>query len=89
MYAKKANKVYRVDDVTKDGYLKQGYDICDDSGNIIEHSAKATIPYAEYEKVLKELSDTMSELETIKAELKNIKSSDRQESKKKTESKSG
>lgn len=57
MYAKKANKVYRVDDVTKEGYLKQGYDICDDEGNIIEHSPQATVPYAEYEKLRKELEE--------------------------------
>lgn len=55
MYAKKANKVYRVDDMTKETYLKQGYDICDDKGNVIEHSPQSTIPYTEYAKVVKEL----------------------------------
>lgn len=55
MYAHKANKFYQVNETTKDSYLAQGYDICDDKGNVIERSPKSTVPYSEYEKVLKEL----------------------------------
>lgn len=57
MFAKKANKVYRVDEESKDKYLKQGYDITDDKGNVIERSPQSMVPYAEYEAVLKELAE--------------------------------
>lgn len=57
MFAKKANKVYRVDETNKGTYLKQGYDILDEKGNVIEHSHQSTVKYAEYEKVKKELEE--------------------------------
>ena len=85
MYAKKANKVYRVDDVTKETYLKQGFDICDDEGKVVEHSKQATVPYAEYEKVTKELLNVKAELEALKTSDK----ADNKKSDKKSESKSG
>ncbi len=91
MYAKKANKVYRVDDITKETYLKQGFDICDDEGKVVERSKQATVPYAEYEKVTKELLNVKAELETAKAELETLKTSDKADNKKsdkKAESKS-
>lgn len=55
MFAKRDNKVYQVDNVTMKEYLAKGYDICDDKGNVIKHSPKASVPYAEYEKVVNEL----------------------------------
>lgn len=54
MKAIKGNKVYTVDEISKKAYLSQGYDIIDDSGDIIEHSPTATVPYAEYAKVIAE-----------------------------------
>ena len=54
MKAIKGNKVYAVDEVSKKDYLAQGYDITDDSGDIIEHNPTATVPYAEYAKVIAE-----------------------------------
>ena len=84
MLAIKANKVYRVDEVSKKSYLAQGYDIADDKGNVIEHSPKSTVPYADYEKVLKQLEETkagtnidigtltLTELLTKYAEIKGV-----------------
>ena len=54
MFARKANKIYRVDDASKAGYLAQGYDIVDDEGDVIEHSPQATVKYSDYEKLLNE-----------------------------------
>lgn len=54
MKAIKGNKIYAVDETTKRAYLSQGYDIIDDSGDIIEHSPVATVPYSEYAKVIAE-----------------------------------
>lgn len=67
MRAIKDNKVYTVDEVTKNTYLSQGYDIIDDNGEIIERNPAATVPYSEYAKLL-------DENEKLKAELaKNAK----------------
>ena len=57
MKAKKENKVYEVDKITKDRYVKLGYDIYDDKGELIENAKNKTIAYEEYEKLQKELED--------------------------------
>lgn len=66
MQAVKGNKVYTVDEVTKKDYLSQGYDIIDDSGDIIEHSPTATVPYTEYAKLAAENEVMLAELEKLK-----------------------
>ena len=50
MKAKKENKVYEVDKIIKDRYVKLGYDIYDDEGNLIEYAKNKTVAYEEYEK---------------------------------------
>ena len=82
MFAVKANKVYQVDANSKKKYLAMGYDITDEKGNVIEHSPKATVTFAEYEKVSKQLEEaekatdistmTIFELLAKYAELKGI-----------------
>lgn len=57
MKAKKENKVYEVDKITKDRYVKLGYDIYDDEGKLIENAKNKTVAYEEYEKLQKELED--------------------------------
>lgn len=66
MKAVKGNKVYTVDEVSKKDYLAQGYDITDDEFNVIERSPTATVPYREYEKVVKENEQLRAELEADK-----------------------
>lgn len=61
MKARKENKVYVVDKVTKDRYVKAGYDIYDDNGKIIEYGKNKTVSYEEYEKVKKELEELKNE----------------------------
>lgn len=55
MKAKKENKVYEVDKTTKDRYIKAGYDIYNDDGELIENAKNKTVSYEEYEKIKKEL----------------------------------
>lgn len=55
MIAVKENKVYKVDSSTKASYLAQGFDICDDSGKVLEYSPSGTVSRAEYNRVLAEL----------------------------------
>ena len=54
MEARKANKVYQVDEQSAKAYQAQGYDIYDD-GKLVEHAKGKTVPVAEYEKVKAEL----------------------------------
>lgn len=55
MLAVKENKQYKINEVDKDKYLVEGYDITDDNGNIIERSHKSKVSYEEYLKVKNEL----------------------------------
>ena len=56
MLAVKDNKVYRTDENSKDSYLAQGFDICDDNGKIVEYSTSGTVSRADYNKLLAELN---------------------------------
>lgn len=76
MFAKKANKVYRVDEESKDRYLKQGFDITDDEGKVIEHSPQATVPYSKYEAALKEIEELKAAKSDDKSAKKSGKKSD-------------
>lgn len=66
MKAIKGNKVYNVDENSKREYLAQGYDIIDDSGDIIEHNPAAAVPYSEYKRVIDENEVLQSELAKVK-----------------------
>lgn len=52
MKAIKDNKVYTVDETTKGTYLAAGFDITDDSGNVIERSPSSTVSRREYDELL-------------------------------------
>lgn len=58
MKAKKENKTYRIaTEMEKQRYLKEGYDIYDDKGNILEYSPLKKISYSEYVKLQQENAD--------------------------------
>lgn len=54
MKAVKNNRVYTITEQQRKTYAAQGFDIVDDSGDIIEHAAGKTVPYAQYAKLLAE-----------------------------------
>lgn len=60
MKAVKGNKVYIVDENSKDVYLNDGFDIVGDDGNLVETAKNKTVPYEEYQAVVKELEDIKS-----------------------------
>ena len=66
MKAIKRNKVYTVNETTKDSYLAQGYDIADDSGNVIERSPQSTVKYSEYAAVVEENKKLKAENKKLK-----------------------
>jgi hypothetical protein len=70
MKAVKENKVYTVDEISKKDYLAQGYDIVDDDFNVLERSPSATVPYREYEKLIKENAELKAELDELKQKKK-------------------
>ena len=52
MYANKGNKQCRLlSDADKQEYLAQGYDIIDESGEVVEYSRLKSIPYGQYERL--------------------------------------
>lgn len=94
MKAKKENKVYAINsEQEKQRYLKEGYDIYDDEGNIMEHSPKKKIAFSEYMKAAKEIerlqilsAEREMENEALRAELVALREQ-KQDSAKKAESK--
>lgn len=52
MKAKKENKVYRINtEQEKKRYLKEGYDIYDEEGVLVEYSPLKKVAYSEYAKL--------------------------------------
>lgn len=62
MIAKKDNKEYSVTNESKSIYLKDGYDIYSDEGEIIEYSPKKTISYNEHVAEIKTLKEQIANL---------------------------
>lgn len=94
MKAKKENKVYLINtDQEKQRYLKEGFDIYDDEGNVQEYSPQKKIPYSEYMRAAKEIerlqnlaAERNTEIEALKAEIAELRAA-KQEPAKKAESK--
>lgn len=63
MTAEKDNKVYTINESAKEHYIAEGYDIKDDSGNVIAYGKGKTVSYGEYQRVLQEL-ETLKGSET-------------------------
>lgn len=84
MRAVKANKEYVVTEENKTFYVKQGFDIIDEAGNLVAYGAGKTVPYDDHMKAVKEVerlqrlcaelqeekSNLRKKLETLKAEKK-------------------
>lgn len=69
MKAKKENKTYRITtEQEKQRYLKDGFDIYDDEGKLLEYSPLKKISYGEYDKLQQEnkaLCARVAELEAL------------------------
>lgn len=74
MKAVKENKVYTIDkEADKERYLKEGYDIYDDEGTILEYSPLKKITYGEYVKVADENKKLQLENAKLAEQLAEIK----------------
>lgn len=80
MKAVKGNKVYTITETEKDSYKKQGFDITDDEGNVVENGLGKSISYDKYKELeenhlslmdaYKKLGDKCGALEKENEELK-------------------
>lgn len=55
MIAVKGNKEYMIEQSQQKFYQDSGYDIKNDSGEIVAYGKGKTVPYGDYVKVVKEL----------------------------------
>lgn len=68
MRAKKENKSYRIStEQEKQRYLKDGYDIYDDEGKLLEYSPLKKIAYSEYDKLKKENEELRAKVVELEA----------------------
>ncbi len=70
MKAIKDNKIYTVDETSKDNYLAKGYDIFDDKGNCTERSPSSTVSRREYDELLDKYNKVVSENKKLKDKVK-------------------
>ena len=68
MKAKKENKIYDITtEQEKQRYLKEGYDVYDNNGKLLEYSPLKKIAYSEYDKIMAENAALKAENEDLKA----------------------
>lgn len=73
MLAKKLNRVYTISEVEKDAYLKRGFDIVNEKGEIVEASADKKISYAEHIKKIEELKAALEKANEVPKNAKDLK----------------
>ena len=75
MKAKRENKVYTITtEQEKQRYLKEGFDIYDDAGELLEHSPLKKIAYSEYAKLMEENQILKQNKEALKKRVAELES---------------
>lgn len=64
MKAVKENREYTISETEKDYYNVKGFDILDDSGEVIAYGKGKTVSYDEYARVVKELEALKADKKT-------------------------
>ena len=70
MKASKGNKVYTIDEIEKEQYKNNGYDIYNDDGEVIEYGKGKTVPYEQYAALKKKYEELKEKLEEPKEDAK-------------------
>lgn len=70
MKAIKENKIYTVDETSKDTYLAQGFDIYGDNGELIERSPSSIVSRREYDELLDKYNKLAAENKKLKGKAK-------------------
>lgn len=68
MKAEKGNKEYSIDESQKKFYQDRGFDIKDDTGDVIAYGRGKTVPYDEYEKLIKQNNALKEQVDKLQAE---------------------
>ena len=76
--ARKENKVYKIDEASKQRYLMEGFDVYDENG-IVEYSPLKTIRYNDHLKIVNELMKENQELKNKLALLETKEVADKEE----------
>lgn len=72
MVAVKDNMEITIDAVSKDGFIKDGFDIYED-GELIAYGAGKTVPFEKYIKLQEECEALKEECEALKEEIASSK----------------
>lgn len=75
MKAVKGNKVYTIDEVQKDIYQAQGYDILDEYGEVIQYGAGKSVSYEQFQKASDEITKLKAENKKLKDKIKELEKS--------------
>lgn len=70
MKATKKNKIYTITEAEKDFYIKQGFDILDDKGNITDHAPGKSVPFEEHQKLKEKATKLEKEIKELKKDAK-------------------
>lgn len=73
MKATKGNKVYTIDQTERERYVKEGFDILDDGGKVVQQGAGKTVPYEKYQALADENASLKKQLKTAQDTLKKAK----------------
>lgn len=66
MKAIKGNKVYTISDAEKASYVKQGFDITDDKGKVLQNGAGKKVSIEEFQALKEENEKLKKENEKLK-----------------------
>lgn len=80
MIAVKANREYTINDTDVQSFVKEGFDVYDDAGNLVAYGAGKTVAYdkhmklvGDYEKLMDANAELSSKVEALEAEVRKLK----------------
>ena len=68
MRAVKGNKEYTITETQKDQYVRDGFDIVDDTGKILQAGAGKSVPFAQHQAALDEKAELEKQVQARTAE---------------------
>lgn len=67
MKAVKGNKEYTIAETQKEQYVRDGFDIVDDAGKVLQTGAGKSVPFAQYQSALDEKAELEKQVQTLTA----------------------
>lgn len=72
MVAIKENRQYTINDTDVQRYANEGYDVYDDTGNIIAYGVGKTVPYDKYMKLMSQVEALQEEIIDLREQIKKL-----------------